>query len=276
MVNALYLNTHFAVTRMPYYLRLKSLMGKIIKPRIQIDFENQFYQVKTVNCPEELAEVLRLRFEVFYREFSQLPSLFSFLPYDLDTHDFLCDHLVVKDKASGKIVASYRLLLSGAAKRFYSEGEFILDDFLRHPETVLELGRACVHRDFRSGAVISLLWKGLLQYATRSGARYLFGCSSIPKKDFGSVTQILADLEKKNALIDDFEIGVQRACVPPATLDLTPSDSPKGMSSLMGMYLLAGAKFSRAMAWDGDMECLDLLTILDMTKLPASFERKFG
>jgi hypothetical protein len=69
-VNSLWYNTQFAIVRAPHVLRLISLTAKLIKPSIQIDFENQFYQVKTVNDPEELAQVLKLRFEVFFREFS--------------------------------------------------------------------------------------------------------------------------------------------------------------------------------------------------------------
>lgn len=277
MVNALLLNTQFAVTRMPHYLRLKSLTGKILNPKIQVYFENQFYVVKTINCPEELAEVMKLRYSVFFKEFSQKPSLFSFFPYDIDLHDFLCDHLIVQDKESGKIVACYRLLLSPGMGNFYSESEFDLSDFVKSPGTKLELGRACVHKDFRTGTVISLLWKGLLEYAKRSETKYLFGCSSIPKKDFGSYPFLIEDLKRKDALITDFKISVKTPYTLPFLIQPDPERAKnRPMGSLMNMYLLAGAKFSSVCAYDKEMECLDLMTILDLTKLPASFERKFG
>lgn len=280
MVNALFMNTQFALSRMPHYFRLKSL--KVIRPKVEINFENQYYQVKTLNCVDELAEVMKLRFDVFFKEFSQLPSLFSFFSYDIDMHDFLCDHLIVKDKENGKIVACYRLLLSGVSSKFYSEGEFELNDFLKTPGVKLELGRACVHKDYRSGVVISSLWKGLIEYARRSEAQYLFGCSSIPKKDFESLPFIMEDLQNRDALVTDFAIGIRPKYQPSASLNLSYStenlERPKNrpMNSLMNMYLLAGAKFSRQGAYDAEMECLDLMTILDISKLPASFERKFG
>lgn len=281
MVNALLMNTQFVLTRMPHYFRLKFL-GHLIKPKIQIEFENQYYQVKTINRADELAEVMKLRFDVFFKEFSQLPTLFSLFCYDIDVHDFLCDHLIVKDKETGKIVACYRLLLSSSKSKFYSENEFKLDDFIKEPGTKLELGRACVHKDFRSGTVISLLWKGLMEYAKRSEAKYLFGCSSIPKKDLESYPFIMEDLKRRDALITDFEIGIQQSYIPPANLGLNleieglerPKNKP--MNSLMNMYLLAGAKFSQNGAYDSEMECIDLMTILDVSKLPSSFERRFG
>ena len=65
-VSSLWFNTQFTIARAPHVLRLKSLEGKILKPTSQVDFENEFYHVKTVNHPEELAQVLSLRFEVFF------------------------------------------------------------------------------------------------------------------------------------------------------------------------------------------------------------------
>ncbi|HXH30326.1 MAG TPA: GNAT family N-acyltransferase [Bacteriovoracaceae bacterium] len=282
MVNALLMNTQFAVARMPHFFRFKYFSSKLIKPRIQIDFENQNYQVKTINSATELAEVMRLRFEVFFKEFSQLPALFSFFTYDIDLHDFLCDHLIVKDKTSGRIIACYRLLASGTDARFYSEGEFDLTDFLRAPGNKLELGRACVHKEFRTGPVISLLWKGLIEYARRSDSKYLFGCSSIPRKDFSSYRPIQADLRRRGAVITEFGSRVQAEFLPPSGLDLGAAcddpgrDAARPLTSLMNMYLLAGAKFSQEAAYDKEMDCLDLLTILDIGQLPASFKRKFG
>src|SRR5208337_4147827 len=48
---------------------------------------------------------------------------------------------------------------------------------------MLELGRACVHIDYRNIMVLHALWKGIAIYATRHDARYLLGCSSISSQD---------------------------------------------------------------------------------------------
>lgn len=279
-VGALWFNTQFTIGRVPHYLKLKSLEGKILRPAYQIDFENDYYQVKTVNHPEELAQVLALRFEVFFREFSTQKVTFSLFPYDVDMHDFTCDHLIVKDKALNKVVACYRLLSTNtdrSFKRFYSEGEFQIDELLKSPGHKLELGRACVHKDYRKGAVISLLWKGLIDYAKKSGTRYMFGCSSINRKDFGNVAEMMEQLEKQNNFIADFEVGVQPKYKLKFELPVNAEKTGgKAMGSLMHMYLLAGAKLGRTMAYDAEMDCLDMFTLMDMNELPASFERRFA
>lgn len=278
-VGALWFNTQFTIGRVPHYLRLKSLEGKILKPAYQIDFENEYYQVKTVNHPEELAQVLSLRFEVFFREFSTQKVTFSLFPYDVDMHDFVCDHLIVKDKAANKVVACYRLLSTNTDRRFkqfYSQGEFQIDELLKTPGHKLELGRACVHKDYRKGAVISLLWKGLIEYARKSNTRYMFGCSSINRKDFGNVGTMMEQLDRQNSFISNLEVGVQPKYRLKFELPESGDSTGKAMGSLMHMYLMAGAKLSRTLAYDAEMDCLDMFTLMDMQELPASFERRFA
>ncbi|MFP5385525.1 MAG: GNAT family N-acetyltransferase [Bacteriovoracia bacterium] len=280
-VSSLWFNAQFTMGAAPHVLRLRRLEGKILKPFIQIDFENDCYQVKTVNHPEELAQVLRLRFEVFFGEFSSKKIKFPFLPYDVDWHDFSCDHLIVKDKKEGKVVACYRLLSSRSEKKkrlFYSEGEFEIDDLMRLPGHKLELGRACVHRDYRNGAVISLLWKGLIEYARKSKTRYLFGCSSINRKDFSRLPEMMKYLEVKDAFIAGMEVVVKPKYRVPFSIESSSVVKADGkvMNSLMHMYLMAGAKMGKTVAYDSEMDCLDMFTVLDLHNLPPSFERRFA
>ena len=276
-INSLWFNTQFTLGRAPHVLRLKSLTGKILKPKIQIDFENKFYQVKTVNHPEELAQVLNLRFEIFFREYSTQKVTFSLFPYDVDMHDFVCDHLIVKDKADNKVIACYRLLSSAMKpKKFYSEGEFDIKSLLDLPGNKLELGRACVHKDYRKGTVVGLLWKGLIEYARKSQTRYMFGCSSINRKDFPNLSHILNHIEEKNSFIKDFEIKVKPKYQMKFNVESEATKGSKTLNSLMHMYLIAGAKMGRTLAYDDELDCLDMFTLMDMQSLPIAFERKFS
>ena len=187
VVTQLIQSTHFAIEKLPHLMRLKKLTNRLIKPSIPIQFENKYFEVKTATEVEELSQVLKLRFEVFHKEFSGKKIKFQYIEYDIDVHDFFCDHLIVKDKKSNQIVACYRLLPSALEKTFnhyYSEIEFDLTSFLKLPGNKLELGRACVDKNYRTGAVITLLWKGICEYAKKSNTRYLFGCTSIKKNEF--------------------------------------------------------------------------------------------
>lgn len=286
VISSFWFNTQFTLGRAPLLFRLKAFNKGVLSPAIQVDFENDLYQVKTANTAEEIAQVLSLRFEVFFREFSTKKVTFSLFPYDVDLHDFLCDHLIVKDKTTNKVVACYRLLANSTGKktnRFYSEGEFVIDEVLDLPGGKLELGRACVHRDFRKGAVISLLWRGLLDYARKSGVRYMFGCSSINRKDFGNLPQIYTWLRQNGAFIEDVNISVRPKYSTQEALPTCPVEtldgekvSAKALGSLMYMYVMAGAKLGKVLAYDAEMDCMDMFTLIDLTKMPDSFVRRFS
>lgn len=278
MINSLMISSQYSVGTFPYYLKLKSLTHWL-NPFIAFEIANTNYVVKTATTAGELSEVLKLRFNVFHQEFSGKKPHLSLIRYDIDSFDFKCDHLIVKEKASGKVVATYRLLAETQDRkieRFYSQNEFHMEEFLKLEGNKVELGRACVHKDFRNGEVISMLWKGLCTYAKRADAKYLFGCSSITSDQLPYLSSIIQQLEKKEALIADANI-----C---ATQDFSLSRMPyheqstekANLSSLINMYLLAGAKMYSGLAYDADMRCVDLLTVMNMETMPASFIRRFA
>ncbi|HEY0639099.1 MAG TPA: GNAT family N-acyltransferase [Pseudonocardiaceae bacterium] len=135
----------------------------------------------------ELRAVQRLRHEVFAGELGArltgpAPGL------DGDDLDELCDHLVVREDATGEVVGCYRMLppeRAAAYGRLYSDGEFDLRALDGLRPSLVETGRSCVHPDHRSGAVMSLMWAGIARYMLLSGHRWLVGCASVPLADGG-------------------------------------------------------------------------------------------
>jgi putative hemolysin len=282
--NSILPNTQFVLQKIPHLLRLKLMNKKIINPSIQIEIDKGRYVVKTANSHEEISQVLSLRFEVFYQEFSN-HKYSSPLPYDIDFYDFGCDHLIVKDKEADKVIACYRLRSDNSnkkLKRFYTEGEFQINDFLNSLGNKLELGRACVHKDHRRGTVISLLWSGILEYAQKSGSRFMFGCSSVSRNDFEQIPNMLSWLEENDAFINHLTINVHSKYTLPKELsylkktNFTQRSSQKALNSLMHMYVLAGAKLSREMAYDAEMDCIDFFTLIDLDTIPNAFKKKFA
>ncbi|WP_165780687.1 GNAT family N-acetyltransferase [Holospora curviuscula] len=141
--------------------------------------------VRVTTLPEEIMKAQRLRYTVYYKE------LMNASPegIDVDAFDEVCDHLVVEEVVSKRIVGTYRLISRETAQRcgaFYSQSEFNIQKLLNSKHNILELGRACVDRAYRSQGIIRLLWKGLADYIHRHNIRYLFGCGSfsgtIPEK----------------------------------------------------------------------------------------------
>lgn len=280
MIQSLYQHLNFTLERIPFFVRLRKLDNELMKPKTEVFARNEFYEVKTASTTQELIEVLKLRFEIFHQEFSSKKIRFTLFPYDVDVFDFVCDHLIVKELATQKIVACYRLLQQndGEKTKFYSDSEFDLSGFVNLPGKKVELGRACVHRDYRKGAVIATLWKGLLQYAKKSNANYLFGCSSLTGDEIQALPALLESLKERNAELHSVEIPVREKYQLPAHIEAlrTAKSGGEKMPSLLHMYLTAGAQVGGNLAFDEELGCVDLFTVIDLAKLPASFERRFS
>ncbi|MBY0573914.1 MAG: GNAT family N-acetyltransferase, partial [Undibacterium sp.] len=136
---------------------------------------------------KEIKEVQRLRYKVFI-EAMGLSSLTNAEGLDKDEFDEHCDHLIVRDNKTLKVVGTYRILGPQAARhlgRYYSEKEFDLARLHNIRSSIAEAGRACIHPDYRSGAVIMLLWAGLAAYMRRERCNFLIGCASISLSDGG-------------------------------------------------------------------------------------------
>src|ERR1700733_13840509 len=135
---------------------------------------------------EERMAAYRLRFLVFKPEMNEgLESAYAD-GYDKDHFDDVCDHLIVEERATGEIVGTYRLQMGDVAGEYfgyYSEQEFCFAPYEGMRSQIVELGRACIHRDHRSPEVLHLLWRGLARYSLANGARYMMGCCSLTSQD---------------------------------------------------------------------------------------------
>src|ERR1700728_4038582 len=135
---------------------------------------------------EERMAAFRLRFLVFNLEMNEgLESAFVD-GYDKDHFDDVCDHLIVEDRKTGAVVGTYRMQMGDVAGQYfgyYSEQEFCFAPYESMRSQIVELGRACIHRDYRSSDVLHLLWRGIARYALVNGARYMMGCCSLTSQD---------------------------------------------------------------------------------------------
>src|SRR6266568_2960603 len=144
------------------------------------------YATRLARNLDEIRAAQALRFEVFNLELNEgLVESFA-TGRDEDPFDAVCDHLVVEHLPTGDIVGTYRLQTGVNAQSclgYYSAQEFEFHVFEPLRSEIIELGRACVHRQHRNLVVLGLLWKGIAGYAQQHGARYLLGCSSLTSQD---------------------------------------------------------------------------------------------
>jgi putative hemolysin len=222
------------------------------------------YAVRFARNEEEIRAALRLRFEVFNLELNEGLASAHATGMDEDEFDAVCDHLIVVEEGSGAVVGTYRMqtgTMAGLHLGYYSACEFDFTPLEPFRDSLVELGRACVHRDHRSIAVISMLWREIVRYALDGNARYLIGCSSLTSQDPAHGRALysrfvaeghLSDPEFRTVPLPAFELDQVEPladCPPP----------PK----LLRAYLGIGAKICSTPAIDRAFGTIDFLTMID-------------
>ncbi|MGE4131148.1 MAG: GNAT family N-acetyltransferase [Bdellovibrionales bacterium] len=259
--------------------RKKSLLQRIreYRPYIHFEQESADFLVTTASGGHQLFKALELRHEVFIKDWQ---GRTTFHRLDVDDYDFNADHLLILDKEHGDVVGTYRLLSSHFTHDFYSAQEFTMNEFLRIPAVKLEMGRACIHPDYRDGRTIDVLWSGLSKYIELSGTDYLFGCSSIKSVDPIHMSKLYRTLQDQGSWENPHSIQTTSDFFMPgfthdAPEGLTPTEKRELLPPLLRSYLHAGAKVHGVPAWDRDFNCTDLMTILEWKNLNKRFQSRF-
>jgi len=224
--------------------------------------------------PARIVAAQRLRHQIFTSEYGA--DLETDSGIDQDRFDPWCEHFVVMDQHS-EVVATTRLLHGDVAARiggFYSEDEFNLDRLKRNPGVFAELGRTCIHSDYRSGAALSMLWSEVAKYLVQEGIDYLLGCASISMLDGGyKAWRITQQVQQEHLAADDFRV------IPKRTLPHLASHQLKtdkvAIPPLLRTYMRLGAEVCGEPCWDPAFRCADLLVLLHVDKLAHRYARRY-
>ena len=252
------------------------------------------FEIRLASSDKDLRNAQRLRYAVFYEEGDAVASASAArLRRDLCPFDAICDHLIVIDTESvsvsgdrkPKLVGTYRLLRREVADRhngFYSQGEFDLAPLLqRHPSTrFLELGRSCVHANYRSKRVIELLWRGLWLYAQHHRVDALIGCASLPGTNIEALRPQLGFLLRHAQAQDAYQVAAWPHCQADlSALDGAEVDARRGLVALPPLikaYLRTGARFSRSAVLDRQFGTTDVFTVMPMADIEERYLAHYG
>lgn len=143
-------------------------------------------EVLIASTPEQIRAAQRLRYRVFYLEMGAKASKETHKARrDFDEYDVICDHILVIDHdANKKVVGAYRVLRRSQllpGMKFYTQNEYDITKALRYFKgEVMELGRSCVDRAYRTRNTMQLLWRAIGEYTALYNVELLFGCASFP------------------------------------------------------------------------------------------------
>jgi putative hemolysin len=254
-----------------------------LQPQLAKAKKKDRYQVSIARTEQEVQEAQRLRYQVFFEEMgASAAEKIVQAERDVDQYDADCEHLLVRDVESGLIVGCYRIMRPDTALRrgaFYSDSEFDLSRLNHIRRTTAEVGRACIHADFRTGSVIMLLWSGLAKFMVENNYEYVIGCASIPISDgHENVLAVYNELATSNLAPAEYRVfpknpyPVSAIAAPPAQVT---SIVRARVPALIKGYTRLGAWIGGAPAWDPDFNTADLFILLPISRMSNGYARHF-
>ncbi|MEU6868014.1 GNAT family N-acyltransferase [Streptomyces sp. NPDC046876] len=222
----------------------------------------QRYTISVARDENTIREAQKLRYRVFNEELGS--------PYhaeqgrEVDGYDRYCDHLIARRTDTGEIVGTYRLLSPEGAARaggLSSEALFDLSPHRALRPSLVELTRACVHPDHRTGPVISMLWAGTIRYMAHGRHAWLSGRMTFPLFDGGALAAACRD-----QVVAGGHIAPDRYHVRPHTLWEPPAnDRPDlPMPPKLRGFLLAGTWVCSEFAYDPPHDEVSLYLLLSL------------
>ncbi|MES2844708.1 MAG: GNAT family N-acyltransferase [Pseudomonadota bacterium] len=228
----------------------------------------------------DLRAAQRLRYRVFVEELgANGPMVDHAERLERDAFDPLFDHLLLIDRRRDPatlddVVGVYRLLPSdrvGTGRTYYSEGEYDLTALRTSGRKLLELGRSCVHPDYRGGTAMFHLWNALADYVLDRGIEILFGVASFHGTDIAALTPSLAYLHHHHLAPEGLRVRAR----PPQfqRMDLLPADrldrkaAMAATPALIKAYLRLGG-FVGEGAWiDHAFNTTDVCLVMDTARM---------
>ncbi len=217
----------------------------------------------------------RLRYEVFIEELGgQGAGVDHDARLEIDPYDSVCDHLLLIDDTAGRVAGVYRLIRSEHATeigRFYTESEFDLGPLKASGRKLLELGRSCLHPEYRGGAAMYYLWHGLSEYAAAHDIEVMFGTASFHGTDPAQIAPSLSLLHHRHLTPEALRpVALQPHAV---ALDQIPADdidrreAMVEIPALIKAYLRLGGSVGKGAFVDHDFNTIDVCLVLDLAAM---------
>ncbi|SMP09880.1 GNAT family N-acetyltransferase [Shimia sagamensis] len=238
------------------------------------------FKVKLAASAEELQAAQRLRYRVFVEELGGSGPLVDHdARLEKDQFDPHFDHLILIDSALDampvdQVVGVYRVLRDDAAAkigRFYSEDEYDLRVLKASGRKLLELGRSCLHKEYRGGAAMFHLWNALANYVAEHEIEVLFGVASFHGTDVDALAQPLSLLHNRHLAPADIRTCAQPDVFQP--MNLISKDKIDRRAAMLAVpplikaYLRLGGFVGEGAYLDHAFNTTDVCLILDTARM---------
>lgn len=237
-------------------------------------------KIKMANTVEEKMQVYRLRYKSLILDYDKGKKEIDGI--DKDEYDEFCEYIIAIDTDVDEIVGTYRLIRKEHAQKvgtFLTEKEFNIDNLKNKNFDILEIGRAVVKEEYRSGLVIGLLWKAVIRYALALKIKYLFGTASFHGTDpinyQHSLSSLyynhLSSLETRTFARENSRCNLQQLSIN----DIDWDKAKKEMPPLVKGYINLWATIGEGAYIDDAFKSIDVLILLETDKINPRYLRRY-
>ena len=142
-------------------------------------FSRGVYAARLAETPADVASAQRLRHQAFIAaRAGAVVEGPRALGLDADHLDDICDHMLVEERKTGRLVCCFRMLpLNSGAEigRTYSAQYYDLAALGDYPAPMVEMGRFCLLPGLKDHDVIRVAWGAMTEYVDERGVEMLFG-----------------------------------------------------------------------------------------------------
>jgi len=231
------------------------------------------YRVRLAAAPRDIRAAQHLRFLAFRAGAQLRPA-----GLDRDAHDAGCQHVLIEEKASDRLVCCFRMMTLGSGRaigRSYSADHYDLAGLAGFPGRMLEMGRFCLHPEVRDPDVVRLAWSSVAHMVVRRNIEFLFGCTSFCGTHVRDYLPAFGALHRRHVAPRQWLPGVKAADVvefstlvaPGVTLD------DRRIPPLLRSYLSMGGWVSDHAVVDHDLNRIHVFTGLEVARIPAARAR---
>ncbi|NDF12452.1 MAG: GNAT family N-acetyltransferase [Proteobacteria bacterium] len=243
-------------------------------------------EVRLAENATEIEHAQSLRYKVFVEDMgAKASNEMHAAKRDWDEFDAVCDHLLVVDHSlqGNNVVGTYRLLRGAEGKaygKFYTAGEYDISKMMNVKGEILELGRSCVHPNYRSRSSMQLLWRGIGAYVTHYDIKYMFGCASFPGTDLEALKLQLSYLYHNHLMPDEYRIRALPERY--VNMNLVPKEecsSPRVVASLPPLikgYLRLGGYIGDGAVLDPAYNTTDVCVLVKTDNVTDKYYNRYS
>ncbi len=234
----------------------------------------QRYVARFAASAEDIAAAQALRYKTF-RGSDGSAGL------DADTYDSICEHVLVDDSRTGKMVCCFRMLpLADGSEisKSYSAQFYELSNLQDYAGRRVEMGRFCIDPEYKDPDILRVAWGAMTKYVEDNNVELLFGCSSFKGTE-------------AEAYMDAFALLKERYLAPKRWLPRVKAPkvfrfarklklkkpnlklAQKGLPPLLRTYLVMGGWVSDHAVVDCDLNTMHVFTGLEIKAVPAARRR---